>query len=76
MKQKTWRGDEAEGGSRTSEAVHTYPDILKTEIFFVRFQKKYALTRSVFEKLSPVHKKTTEIRSPAKNVKSRKKNCT
>ena len=47
---------------------------LSTRIqIFVRFQKKYALTRSVFEKLSPVHKKTTEIRSPAKNVKSRKK---
>ena len=37
---------------------HTYPDISETEIFFLRFQKIYASTLSVFELFSPVHTHT------------------
>ena len=55
------------------QKLSTRIQIFWKRTYFLSFFKKYALTRSVFETLSPVHKKTTEIRSPAKNVKSRKK---
>ena len=60
-------------GEVEHQKLSTRIQIFLKRRFFCPFSKKYALTRSVFETLSPVHKKTTEIRSPMKNVKSRKK---